>query len=80
MEEAVIRLHIERLEEGGYVATSADVPGLVAEGAVSSRQWRLRKAWRERSPNRAWSMATRCRRRRAAGGRPLDVVVPVGIG
>jgi antitoxin HicB len=32
MEEATIRLHIERLEEGGYVATSPDVPGLVAEG------------------------------------------------
>ena len=32
MDEAVIRLHIERLEEGGYVATSPDVPGLVAEG------------------------------------------------
>ena len=30
--EATIRLHIEALEEGGYVATSPDVPGLVAEG------------------------------------------------
>jgi antitoxin HicB len=30
--EAAIRLHIEPLEEGGYVATSPDVPGLVAEG------------------------------------------------
>ena len=32
MDEATIRLHIEPLEEGGYVATSADVLGLVAEG------------------------------------------------
>jgi antitoxin HicB len=32
MSEAAIRLHVERLEEGGYVATSPDVPGLVAEG------------------------------------------------
>jgi antitoxin HicB len=32
MSEAMIRLHVEALEEGGYVATSADVPGLVAEG------------------------------------------------
>ena len=30
--EAAIRLHIEPLAEGGYVATSVDVPGLVAEG------------------------------------------------
>jgi antitoxin HicB len=32
MDEVAIRLHIEPLEEGGYVATSPDVPGLVAEG------------------------------------------------
>lgn len=30
--EAAIRLHIEALDEGGYLATSPDVPGLVAEG------------------------------------------------
>lgn len=29
-----IRLRIEPLEEGGYVATSPDVPGLVAEGTT----------------------------------------------
>lgn len=32
MNEASIRLHVEALEEGGFVATSPDVPGLVAEG------------------------------------------------
>ena len=32
MSEAAIRLHIEPLEEGGFLATSPDVPGLVAEG------------------------------------------------
>lgn len=32
MDEVAIRIHIEWLEEGGYVATSPDVPGLVAEG------------------------------------------------
>jgi len=30
--EATIRLRIETLDDGGYVATSPDVPGLVAEG------------------------------------------------
>lgn len=30
--EVTIRLHVESLAEGGYVATSPDVPGLVAEG------------------------------------------------
>lgn len=32
MSEVLIRLRLEALEEGGYVATSPDVPGLVAEG------------------------------------------------
>ena len=32
MSEVAIRLEIEPLEEGGFVATSPDVPGLVAEG------------------------------------------------
>jgi predicted RNase H-like HicB family nuclease len=30
--ENVINLHIEALEEGGYLATSEDVQGLVAQG------------------------------------------------
>lgn len=30
--ETTIRLRVEELDEGGYVATSPDVPGLVAEG------------------------------------------------
>lgn len=32
MDETAIRLTIEPLEEGGFLATSPDVPGLVAEG------------------------------------------------
>ncbi len=32
MSEAAIRLHVESLDEGGFVATSPDVPGLVVEG------------------------------------------------
>ncbi len=32
MDEFPIRLHIEPLDEGGFLATSPDVPGLVAEG------------------------------------------------
>jgi antitoxin HicB len=32
MNEATIRLHLEALDEDGYLATSPDVPGLVAEG------------------------------------------------
>ena len=32
MDDAAIRVHIEPLEEGGFLATSPDVPGLIAEG------------------------------------------------
>ena len=32
MNEATIRVRIVRLADGGYLATSVDVPGLVAEG------------------------------------------------
>ena len=32
MNESAIRLHIEPLDGGGFLATSPDVPGLVAEG------------------------------------------------
>ena len=30
--EQIVNLHIERLPEGVYLATSDDVPGLVAQG------------------------------------------------
>jgi predicted RNase H-like HicB family nuclease len=32
MDEVTIRLHVEPLDEGGFLATSPDVPGLIAEG------------------------------------------------
>jgi hypothetical protein len=37
MNEATIRLHVEPLEEGGFVATSLDVQGLVAEARRAMR-------------------------------------------
>ena len=30
--EQIIRIHVEKLPEGIYLATSVDVPGLVAQG------------------------------------------------
>ena len=32
MTEALLTLHIEELPEGGFLATSDDLPGLVAQG------------------------------------------------
>ena len=34
--ERIINVHIERLEEGGYLATSDDIQGLVAQGRTAS--------------------------------------------
>ena len=48
MNETTVRLTVEALPEGGYLATSGDVPGLVAEGrtlveAVEIAQGLIRK-------------------------------------
>ena len=81
MEEAVIRLHVEPLEEGGYVATSADVPGLVAEGrsiveTVEIAQGlavRIAESCLEHGDPLPPALSG------LADGGPLDVVIPVGI-
>ena len=78
--EAAIHLHIEALEEGGYVATSPDVPGLVAEGrsvmeAVEIAQGLTRKiieSCLEHGDPLPESLAR-------LGDRPLDLLVPVSI-
>ena len=78
--EATIRLHIEALDEGGYVATSPDVPGLVAEGrsiteAVEIAQGLTRKiveSCLEHGDPLPKSLA------KFVDG-PLNLVVPVGI-
>lgn len=32
MDENLIQINIEKLDDGGYLATSDDIPGLVAQG------------------------------------------------
>ncbi|MDP2936319.1 MAG: type II toxin-antitoxin system HicB family antitoxin [Dehalococcoidia bacterium] len=32
MKELLVAIHLEELPEGGYLATSAELPGLVAQG------------------------------------------------
>ena len=55
MDEAVIRLHIEPLVEGGYLATSPDVPGLVAEGRSIVEAVEIAQGLAEGLPNPAWN-------------------------
>jgi predicted RNase H-like HicB family nuclease len=82
MNEATIRLHIEPLEEGGFVATSPDVPGLVAEGrslteAVEIAQGLARKivesclAHGDPVPPALTPLA--------AGNAAVDLLIPVGV-
>ncbi len=78
--EATIRLHIEPLAEGSYVATSADVPGLVAEGrsiteAVEIAQGLTRKIV-ESCVEHGDPLPPAIARLRQP---PLDLLVPVGV-
>jgi len=36
MREVLVQIHIEELPEGGFLATSDDLPGLVAQGRTAA--------------------------------------------
>jgi len=80
VDEVAIRLHIEPLAEGSYVATSPDVPGLVAEGrsiteAVEIAQGLTRKIVESCLEHGDPLPPALAKLRRP----PLDLLVPVGI-
>jgi len=80
VDEAAIRLHLEPLEEGGYLATSPDVPGLVAEGrsiteAVEIAQGLTRKIF-ESCIEHGDPLPPALRNLRKP---PLDLFIPVGV-
>ena len=82
MSEVTIRLHVEALEDGGYVATSPDVPGLVAEGrsiveAAEIAQGLARKiaeSCLEHGDPLPPALA------RFSQGERIELVIPVGVG
>ncbi|AFY80497.1 type II toxin-antitoxin system HicB family antitoxin [Oscillatoria acuminata] len=39
--EKILNLHIEKLPEGVYLATSDELPGLVAQGRTISETWEI---------------------------------------
>jgi len=43
MMEAIIKIKIEKLEEGSYLAASDTLQGLIAQGRTILKQLRLRK-------------------------------------
>jgi antitoxin HicB len=80
VDEAAIRLHIEVLDDGGYLATSVDVPGLVAEGrsiteAVEIAQGLARKI-AESCLEHGDPLPPALAQLRKP---PLDLLIPVGV-
>ena len=80
IDEAAIRLHLEPLAEGGYVATSRDVPGLVAEGrsimeAVEIAQGLTRKIVESCLEHGDPLPPALAKLRKP----PLDLLIPVGV-
>ena len=59
MNESCLMLHVERLPEGGYLATSEAIQGLVAQGLTVAETlevawdvaWRLLEAQKKRRQN-----------------------------
>ncbi len=80
VDEATIPLHVEPLAEGGFVVTSVDVPGLVAEGrsiteAVEIAQGLTRKIF-ESCIERGDPLPPALAKLRKP---PLDLLIPVGV-
>lgn len=83
MGEATIRLHVERLEEGDYLATSPDVPGLVAQGRSLSETAEI-------AQDLARKIAESClehgdpvppalAKYAESGKSPIDLLIPVSV-
>jgi predicted RNase H-like HicB family nuclease len=81
MQESAIRLRVEPLAEGGFLATSPDIQGLVAEGrtvteAVEIAQGLARKILEsciEHGDPVPPALAA------LVGNKPVDLLVPVGV-
>jgi predicted RNase H-like HicB family nuclease len=78
--ETTIRLHIEELAGGGFLATSPDVPGLVAEGRSITETVEIAQGLTRKLIESCLEHGDPLPRKLAklAEG-PLKLVVPVGI-
>jgi antitoxin HicB len=81
MSEAMIRLHVEALDEGGFVGTSPDVPGLVVEGRsiveVAELAQHLTRTIVETYLDHGDPLPPSLAALDASG--PIDLTIPVGI-
>jgi len=81
VQETTIRLHVEPLSEGGFLATSPDVQGLVAEGRTISEAAEIAQGL-------ARKILESCLEhgdpvppalQSLVGDKPVDLLVPVGV-
>ncbi len=82
MSETTIRLRIEPLTEGGFVATSPDVPGLVAEGRSVTEVVEIAQGLTRRIVDSCLEHGDPVpdALRRLVDEKPIELTVPVGIG
>ena len=82
MNESAIRLRIEPLDEGGYLATSPDVPGLVAEGRSVSEAAEIAQGLVRRIAESCIEHGDALPRALATlpeGNASIDLLVPVSV-
>ena len=80
VDEVAIRLRVEPLDEGGYLATSPDVPGLVAEGRSVTEAVEIAQGLGRRIMESCIEHGDPLPRAFAkARHEPREFVVPVGI-
>ena len=80
MSERVIGLHLEALPEGGYLATSDDLPGLVAQGRTVAETLEIAQdVARKLIESYIEHGEPLPHKIKPIGDRPLKLKIPVGI-
>ena len=82
MNESAIRLRIEALDEGGFLATSPDLPGLVAEGRSVTEAAEIAQGLARRIAESCLEHGDPLPRALAAlpeSGAEIDLLVPVSV-
>ena len=77
--EWMIRLKLEPLEEGGYVATSPDVQGLVAQGATIAETMEIARDVVRKIIESCLAHGDPLPRPKRRRGRAVEAVVPVTV-
>ncbi len=78
-EEWLIRLKLEPLKEGGYVATSPDVQGLVAQGSTIAETMDIARDVARKIIESCIVHGDPLPKRRSRRSQSLDAVVPVSV-